>query len=313
MADNQLTLFSACPAKKEKIDFRKEAVQFLRQIQAQARTINAHYQNLRQFFHFLWLNHVENPTEENVVNYKFWLEEKKFKPGTANKFLITIKMFFKWLAEKDAYKDITKKIKLFPDEKFYKKDPLSLEQAKNLLGVVNRNTLMGKRNYAIISLMLSCGLRRIEVSRANIGDIKKSPTGENLLFLQGKGCLEKNNFVKLPLHVFEAIKEYLEARGNKSPEEPLFNTLCNRRLQPDTISKIVKGYLAKIGIKNNSKITTHSLRHTTAVLNLLDNGTLEETQQLLRHKNISATMIYAFHLKKLENKSEARIDNILFN
>lgn len=319
MIDNQLTLFSASPTKPItiKTDLKKAAIKFLQQLQAQEVTRRAHYHHLKQFFYFLWINHIDYPTEENLIDYKFWVEEKKFKYGYSNRFLITLKMFFSWLDDNDLYKNIAKKVKLFKDDKFYKKDPLSLDQAKELLASVDKNTLMGKRDYAIVSLMLSCGLRRIEISRANIGDIKKSPIGENLLFVQGKGCLEKNNFVKLPPHVFQALKEYIDTRDNKSPQEPLFHILCRnsipRRIKPCGVSKIVNKYLQKIGVKENSRITPHSLRHTTAILNLQNGGTLEETQQLLRHKNIGDTMIYAFHLKKLENKSEERIDNILFN
>lgn len=63
---------------------------------------------------------------------------------------------------------------------------------------------------------------------------------------------------------------------------------------------------------NSERLTAHSLRHTAGTLNLLNGGTLEETQQLLRHNNINTTMIYLHHLEQANNQSEERITNSIF-
>lgn len=59
---------------------------------------------------------------------------------------------------------------------------------------------------------------------------------------------------------------------------------------------------------DSDRLTAHSMRHTAATLNLLNGGSLEETQQLLGHSNISTTMIYSHALKRTQNESENRIE-----
>ncbi len=63
---------------------------------------------------------------------------------------------------------------------------------------------------------------------------------------------------------------------------------------------------------DSERLTAHSLRHTAATLNLLAGGSVQETQQLLRHSNIGTTMIYAHNLERAANNSEARIAAALF-
>jgi len=63
---------------------------------------------------------------------------------------------------------------------------------------------------------------------------------------------------------------------------------------------------------NSERLTAHSLRHTAGTLNLLHGGTIQETQQLLRHSNINTTMIYLHNLNRANNHSEARIAAAIF-
>jgi integrase/recombinase XerC len=73
-----------------------------------------------------------------------------------------------------------------------------------------------------------------------------------------------------------------------------------------SISRIVKENMAGADLISD-RLTAHSLRHTTATLNLLNGGTPEETRQLLRHANINTTMIYRHALERANNNSESRI------
>lgn len=70
--------------------------------------------------------------------------------------------------------------------------------------------------------MITGGLRTVEVTRANIGDIRN--IGEStVLFIQGKGKIEKNDYVKLPDAVEKTIRTYLSSRkDDKSDTSPLF-------------------------------------------------------------------------------------------
>ena len=76
-------------------------------------------------------------------------------------------------------------------------------------------------------LMCCCGLRTVEITRANVGDIQEVQ-GTACLFVWGKSRSGADAFVQLPAPVLSAIREYLNARGEVSETEPLF-TSCSRR------------------------------------------------------------------------------------
>jgi site-specific recombinase XerD len=238
---------------------------------------------------------------------------QQLKGATVQRHIVVIRSFYKWMDFMRYGVDITKGIKGAKVESTFKKESLSVEEALRLLKRVEyeSKTLVGKRNLAIITLLIVTGLRTIEIERANIEDISHK-NGQPILYIQGKGRDDKDDYVKLPPIVHDAITEYLESRD--STEEAIFlNHGKNHkgyRIKTRQIREIVKDHLVMIGL-NDKKYSTHSLRHTAATLNLKAGGTMEETQQLLRHKNISTTLIYSHHLKREENPSEHRIANLL--
>ena len=173
--------------------------------------------------------------------------------------------------------------------------------------------MLVKRDYAMILLMLTAGLRTIEVSRANIEDMQLK--GDNMvLYIQGKGKDEKNDYVKIAPQVEKAIREYLKARKPVSNKDALFISTSNNksnRLTTRSIRGVVKEHLISAGYESD-RLSAHSLRHTAGTLNIINGGTLDETQQLLRHSNINTTMIYLHNLERDKNNSENRIADAIF-
>ena len=162
--------------------------------------------------------------------------------------------------------------------------------------------------------MLTTGLRTIEIERANVEDLRN--VGDfTALYVQGKGHLERTDYVKVPAPVEEAIREYLSFRGKVNDTEPLFASVSNHndngRMTTRSISRIAKENMIDAGF-NSSKLTAHSLRHTAAILNLLNGGSLEETQTLLRHSSPTTTSIYTHRIERLNNNSEERIASAIF-
>jgi integrase len=151
----------------------------------------------------------------------------------------------------------------------------------------------------------------MEITDAKISDISRIDK-KTILYIKGKGTHEKHHFVRLPEEVVNAISDYLYYRIDKNSYLFVSHQKGVHSLGRDFIGKMVKSLLLKSGI-DSKRITPHSLRHTTAYLNLKYGGTLEATRQLLRHKHITSTMIYADHLDRLENDSEERLEQIYFN
>lgn len=288
--------------------------QFIAFIDATPNTLRTYHASLKQWFEWTQEQGITNPTPEDVKAYRRSLQAAGKKATTVQNYIIAVKQFFKWTEEAHIYPDIAKHVKGVKISTEHKKDYLTSNQARQVLQAINRSTLKGKRDYAMLALMLTMGLRTIEVSRANVEDIRTSGD-TTVLYVQGKGHDEKDAPVRMPEHVERAIRTYLQARGKTDPTAPLFASTSHQnkggRITTRTVSGTVKTCFKNAGF-DSDRLTAHSTRHTSATLNLLNGGTLEETQQLLRHVNLQTTEIYAHHLNAVSNKSSSRVDNAIF-
>lgn len=277
------------------------------------KTQETYTRSIRQFLYFLVDHNITRPTREDIIAYRDSLLAAK-KPTTVNAYLMAVKQFFKWTELYNLYPDITKNVKGAKLDAGFKKDYLTSKQVAKMLGKIDRSTLKGLRDYAILSLMVTTGLRTVEVMRADIEDLR-TVADFTALFIQGKGHVEKTAYVKVEEPVEEAIRAYLKARGKAAATDPLFASIANRngggRMTTRSISRIAKESMIEADL-NSDRLTAHSLRHTTATLNLLNGGTPEETRQLLRHTNLNTTLIYSHALERANNKSEARVTKAIF-
>jgi integrase/recombinase XerD len=277
------------------------------------KTVQTYTRAIRQFLQYLRDTDTTTPTRETVIEYRDQLGER-CKPTTVNNYLMAIKQFFKWAEIRGIYPNVAQHVKGAKLDKGFKKDYLTPGQIKEVLGRIRQVDEIGKRDYALLALMVTTGLRTVEVARANIEDIR-NVADFTALFIQGKGHREKGEYVKLAAPVEAVIRDYLKERKETAGTAPLFASTANRntgeRLTTRSISRIVKERFTAAGL-NSTRLTAHSLRHTAATLNLLNGGTTEETQQLLRHSNINTTLIYAHALERAKNESEDRIAGAIF-
>ena len=282
-------------------------------IDAKPRTIETYTHNIKQFFIYMRDNDITEPTREDIISYRDALKATH-KPATVQAYITAIKLFFQWTEQEGIYPDIAKHVKGAKLDTDHKKDYMTAKQVSKILASIDRTTLTGKRDYAMICLMVTAGLRTIEITRADIDDIR-ARGDYTALYVQGKGHDEKNTFVKLAEPVEAAIREYLTARGKTDSKEPLFISHANRnngeRMTTRSVRRIAKDILIAAGF-NSDRLTAHSFRHTAATLNLLNGASLEETQQLLRHTSINTTMIYSHALERAKNNSESRIASAIF-
>lgn len=285
---------------------------FLNYIDASEKTVQTYTRALKQFFKYLYEHNITQPQREDVLSFRDHLKEKGRKPTTIKSYIVAVRLFFQWTSQEGFYPNIADKIKGAKLDQAHKKDYLTTDQVKDVLNHIDVSTVTGARDYAIIALMVTGGLRTIEVSRADMNDIRN--VGDSpALYIQGKGRDEKTEYVKIPLQVFKAIGRYREVLEEQY--DVLFTSTSNnnkgQRLTTRSISGIVKKRLKEAGYMSD-RLTAHSLRHTAGTLNLMNGGSLEETQQLLRHSNINTTMIYLHHMERAKNQSEKRIADALF-
>lgn len=286
---------------------------FLAFLDASPETIRAYSGNLRQFMMWLFVHDIQKPTRETIITYRDELKTK-YKATTVQNYIEAVKLFFSWTSQEGLYPNIADRIKGARITREHKKDYLTSTQANAVLTGIDRSTEQGLRDYAIICLAITGGLRVIEAYRANIEDLGKAGNA-SALYLQGKGRDEKAEFIKIPLEVEIAIRTYLKSRGKPAPKDPLFTSLSRnskgRRLSRRSISGIIKKHLINAGYESD-RLTAHSLRHSAVTIALLEGSTLQEVQQFARHKNISTTQIYAHNLNREHSNCENSIANSIF-
>lgn len=269
--------------------------------------------NLKSFTSWIQENGQGEPGRQTILQYKKALEGQGLSPYTINGYMVTVRRFYAWAETEGFYRDITRGIKGVKRAKGFKKDPLTVRQIKDLLASIDRDSLEGKRDYALLNLLIRTGLRTIEVARADYGDIRQQG-GEAVLWIQGKGRTSKDEFVLLTPETLNPINTYLNARGRVKDNEPLFASLSDRnqggRLTTRSISRIAKQHLVDIGL-DNGRLTAHSLRHTAITLSLLGGATIQEAQTLARHADVNTTLIYSHNINRLAQAPERKIDALL--
>ena len=179
--------------------------------------------------------------------YKIWLcdnrdqGQERLQARSINNYLAAVRAFCRWIhARYPLSWDPGREI---PDErvdnKTYQRLPLSPTQITTLIGSFD-DSLIGRRDAAMMYLMAKTGLRAIQIQRADCGDLEcleiqvqqrvdeaRKAHSEAvtrlqwILRTQGKGQQTKESFVNLMPEVYERLQRYLEARGPVSPREPL--------------------------------------------------------------------------------------------
>lgn len=287
---------------------------FVAYLDATQKTVETYTRALRQMFKYLSLNGISAPQREDIMAFRDDLKQAGLKPTTVQNYITAAKLFFKWTAQEGLYPNVAEHLKGAKINRDHKKDYLTSRQVKDVLNAVERTTLKGLRDYAILALMVTGGLRTIEVTRADIADLRTA--GEStILYVQGKGKEEKTDYIKVSPDVEKAIRAYLRARGTAAEHSPLFASISNQntgeRMTTRAVSGIVKDRLQGAGY-DSSRLTAHSLRHTAVTLSLLAGKDITEVQQFARHANIATTMIYNHALDKAKNSCSEAIAKAIF-
>ena len=167
---------------------------------------------------------------------------------------------------------------------------LTKEQARELLAVPDRSTVKGKRDYAILALLVGCALRRRELASLTVEDIQMRENRWVIADLRGKGGRVRT--VAVPLWVKHGINAW-QAAG-KVEGGPLLRSIAKGgklggSLSDWAIWAVVTEAAKEIGVEN---FGAHDLRRTCAKLCRKAGGDLEQIKFLLGHSSIQTTERY---------------------
>ncbi len=185
-----------------------------------------------------------------------------------------------------------------PRPRTHARRALSVADARSLLELLRGEDERGRRDAAVIRLMLRCAFSDAEIVRLNLGDLSR--TGRVwMLAVQGKGRPSKDASVALPDDVRLALREYLHRRTETGRDEPLFlsagNSSRGRRMTTRAVRDRVNEYLELAGIRTartRRRVTPRSLRHTAALLLAAEGAQPEDIRKRLRLGTLQTVNVY---------------------
>jgi site-specific recombinase XerD len=278
---------------------------------------------LRQYASYLRHQGIRDATTEDVRHYIEWKRGEGHSSSWMFHQIQTIKGLYRYLTRHhrrlglpSSYEhDITAGI---PNERRRARNTkrvLSVDEARHLLSCtkLNRTHIWQYRDHAILALMLTTGLRSVEIRRARKRDLR-TVQGQTLLYIQGKGRQAPDAFVKLAQGALDALMDYLAKRKDKNPY--LFVSHSHHTEIPHLSRSFFHGMwkrvLRECGMEDIG-CSIHALRHTAATLNLLRGASLEATRRLLRHEDARTTLRYAHHITRQTDDSERAIEQYILN
>jgi len=242
-----------------------------------------HYLNSLKLF-VLWLDEpIEKVTYTKIGEYMDDLLGKRLRPKTVNCYLNSICQFYHYLCEEEGIR-IVNPVKKPNIMKLPRGLPKHLRDEH--IEILFKN-LKGRRDQAMFTLMLRCGLRVEEVAHLSLShiDLKR----RMLLIQDGKGA--KDRMVYLSNDALHALLEYLRVRPANKVRKVFLVEKGPLSGQPLSIRGIQKRmeYYAR---KTNLRISCHHLRHTMATQMLNADADLSTIQDLLGHNSIRTTQRY---------------------
>ena len=182
---------------------------------------------------------------------------------------------------------------------------LNLDEIKALLAAPDRSTWLGRRDRALLLLMIQTGVRVSELVGLRIGDVQLG-TGAHCR-VTGKG--RKKRSPTLTGETVAVLRQWLkERKGN--PEDPLFPTRSGRQLSRYTVGALLSKHAAtaatdcpSLGAK---QVTPHSLRHANAMLLRAKDVDIATIALWLGHASSQTTRIYEHADPALKEKAIAK-------
>jgi len=183
---------------------------------------------------------------------------------------------------------------------------LTASEASALWQLPDRQTLTGKRNRAILAILLGCGLRRRELAKLTMESIQRREERWAIVDLVGKGRHIRT--VPVPAWVKDTLDAWLAAAGIESG--PLFRCVCRadkvwgQGISEKTVWHVVKKAAARMKIP---QLSPHDLRRSCARLCHASGGELEQIQFLLGHVSVQTTERYLGCTQRIASAVNDRI------
>lgn len=233
--------------------------------------------------------------ERDVEAYKAYLmEERELSQVSVSTYLTSLRRLCDYLvARGELDENPARGVKGNRRPGSHSRGVLREAEVGKLMEAIPQVTEIGRRDRAIVALMVFGGLSEVELVRADLGDVDRTLMG-TFLRVQGKGRQSKDEAVPLDPEAVDPLEVYLMGRDESAPDAPLFTSLGHRsagtRLNTRSVRGRVNTHLRAAKLKRRG-ISPHSLTHTAALIWLNSGMAVEEVRRRMRHGTLETTMI----------------------
>ena len=266
-------------------------------------TRRAYQRDLRGFMAFTGIVQPEEfrlVTRAHILAWRAELEKQNLAGASIRRKLAALASLYDYLCECNAvlHNPVRGVRRPAVDTLEGKTPALGDAQARRLLDAPPSDTLKGKRDRAILSVLLYHGLRREELTKLRVLDFGQERRGVPHLRVQGKGG--KLRFLPAHPHSLRLVAEYLAASGHgQEADGPLFRrvrapklgVLASALMPGSVYADIVVRYMDQVGVTGEG-MGPHALRATAATNALEHQADIAKVQEWLGHASISTTRIY---------------------
>jgi len=246
---------------------------------------------------FFEIDEIQAITRRMVSSFIADLAESGISSRSINRKLSSIQSFFSFLIKEGIQESNPAKSVQRPKTSSHLPSVMRSEQIEQLFDPEQfSKDLQGKRDYALLSVLYACGLRRDELINLKISDIDFH-VGQ----LKVLGKRNKERIVPIAPQLAQVLTNYIEERKALETSEPyLFLTSKAQKIYPSLVYDIVKNYLSKV--TTMKKRSPHVLRHTFATHLLNEGANLQSIKELLGHASLATTQVYTHtSLEKLKD------------
>jgi len=221
-------------------------------------------------------------------------DDRGNSPRTRNARLGAIHSFYRFAAlEHPEHAHTIARVMAIPTKRYERNTVtyLDRDEIAALLAAPDKRTWLGRRDHALLTLMVQTGVRVSELTSLRVGDVHLG-TGSHIRVL-GKG--RKRRATTLTGETVKILRAWTKERQGQ-PAEPLFPTRQGRTLSRYTVGVIVAKHTATATTACSSlqskRVTPHTLRHTNAMLLRAKGVDIATIALWLGHESTQTTHIY---------------------
>ena len=247
---------------------------------------------------------LDGDTRSVALVLQAWCGDNGASPATANQRCAVVSSFYRY-CQRHGLLGVTDnpaaRVERRPEQRYRTAQPLSHEVLRRKLADIDRMTLAGKRDYALILVGLTTGRRLAEIRNITPKDIEASGESYIVTFPHAKGGKVMRD--KLSQPVGRALRDYLLGLSQEGyalrVDEPIWLSLSKNASHGKPLSILSIEYVCERRIGTSR---FHSLRHTFAHAMESAGAKVSDIQARLGHSNIATTGIYLASLRSDENE-----------